>query len=69
MQLLQRMAIYMPSGKELNPPRKFLRQYYQVIQSLTKAVNPLLNVLNSEYGAECMTSVAEHILMRPVLYL
>jgi hypothetical protein len=63
------MATYMPPGKELNPPRKFLRRYYQVNQSLTKAVSLLLNVLNSEYGAECMTSVAEHILMRLVRYL
>jgi hypothetical protein len=63
------MAIYTPLGKELDPPRKFLRRYYQVNQSLTKAVCLPLNVPNSEYGAECMMSVAERILMRLVPYL
>jgi hypothetical protein len=62
------MATYTQPGKELNPPRKFLRRYCQVNRSLTKAVSPRLNVLNSDYGAEYMTFVAEHILMRLVRY-
>ncbi len=66
MQLLQRMAIYMPPNKELNPPRKSLRRYYQVHQLLMKAVSPIQNLLNNEYGAECMMFVAEHTLMQLV---
>jgi hypothetical protein len=62
------MAIYTPLGKGSNQPKKCLRQYYHVHQPLMKAVSPPLNVLNNEYGAECMMFVAEHTLTRLARY-
>ena len=53
--------------KELDQPRKSLRQNYQN-QALTKAVSPILNPMNNEYGARCMTSVAAHTPMQLVRY-
>jgi hypothetical protein len=64
MQLLQRMAIYMLPGKELNPPRKSLHRHYQGNQYLTTAVNLSQNLVSNEYGVECMMFVAERTLMR-----
>ena len=68
MRLLQLMVTYTLPGKEFDLPRKFLHRHYQENQALTKAVSPILNLINNEYGAEYMMCMAEHTLMRLVLY-
>ena len=51
----------------IRSPRKSLSRHYQK-QALTKAVSPILNPMNNEYGVRCMTFVAAHTPMQLVRY-